>query len=71
MNAKHIATNLVTGEVMMTNRANHLKRWVARTERWNIAHGYGKGEWVFAHGTNAYDRLHNKATAILGERAGF
>lgn len=57
MNAKHIAYNTLTGEVMMTNRANHLKRWVARTERWNIAHGYGTGKWVFAHGNNAIDRI--------------
>ena len=63
MNAKHIAYNTLPGEVLMTNRANHLKRWVARTERWNIANGYGKGKRVFAHGTNCENKL---ATKVRG-----
>lgn len=60
MNAKHIAYNTLTGEVLMTNRANHLKRWVARTERWNIANGYGKSKWRFVHGTDCENKLAKK-----------
>lgn len=60
MNAKHAAYNLVTGEVMMTSRANHLKRWVARTERWNIANGYGKGKWRFVHGSDFEQKIAKK-----------
>ena len=61
MNKKHIAFNLRTGEVLMTSRSNHLKRGVARINAWDIANGYGKGKWVFAHGQNAQDRIIAKA----------
>ena len=27
---KHTAYNLATGEILTTDRANHLKRWLAR-----------------------------------------
>jgi hypothetical protein len=47
----HAAMNLITGEVLTTNRANHLKRRVAQTSRWDRAHGFASGRWVFAHGT--------------------
>ena len=57
---QHAAYNLITGEVLVTSRSNHLKRWVARTNRWDIAHGYGAGRWVFAHGANWRDKLASK-----------
>ena len=56
-NRNHIAYNLLTGEVLMSTRSNHLKRWVARTSAWDIANGYGKGKWVFAHGQDAESRI--------------
>lgn len=48
----HAAFNLTTGEVLTSNHANTLKRRVKRNTAWDIAHGLGKGEWVFAHGEN-------------------
>lgn len=56
----HIAYNLITGEVLMTTRGNHLKRWVARNQAWDIAHGYDKGKWVFAHGADCQERIAKK-----------
>lgn len=56
----HIAYNLITGEVIMTTRGNHLKRLVARDERWNIANGYGKGKWGFAHGSDCEQKMAKK-----------
>lgn len=56
----HAAFNLATGEVIATNRANHLKRRVARNTAWNVAHGYGAGRWIFAHGANCLDKLRAK-----------
>lgn len=47
---KHVAYNLVTHEVLFSNHSNALKRRVAQIEHWNIANGYGKGKWIFAHG---------------------
>ena len=49
-NFKHIAYNLTTGEVIMTNTGNHLKRKVRECNRWAIHYGYPVGEWRFAHG---------------------
>ena len=59
-NHNHVAYNKLTGEVLTANTGNALKRFVARVEHRNIADGYGKGEWVFAHGTNAIDKMRNK-----------
>ena len=53
----HIAYNLVTGEVLETNHANHLKRWVNRISFWDKKHGYPTGKWVFAHGKDAQERV--------------
>lgn len=46
---KHIAYNTTTGEVLMCERGNALKRRVEREKRWNVAHGFPSGKWVFAH----------------------
>ena len=46
---KHIAYNLYTGEVLMCNTGNQLKRWVKRTNAWAIRNGYKCGQWVFSH----------------------
>ena len=52
----HLAYNLATGEVLTTNHANHLKRWVARhvanDREWATANGvkFPPSRWVFAHG---------------------
>ena len=57
----HLAYNLSTGEVLTTNRANHLKRWVARhtanDRKWAAAHGESLPcyRWVFAHGNSYTD----------------
>lgn len=57
----HAAYNLATGEVLTTNRANHLKRWVARhtanDRKWAQAHGESLPpyRWIFAHGANWND----------------
>jgi hypothetical protein len=62
MNRKysHIAYNLITGEVIMTTRGNHLKRLVARNERWNVANGYGTGNWRFIHGADCEQKMAKK-----------
>ena len=49
MKNRHVAYNLRTGEVIMTNNGNHLKRVVARNEAWDRRNGYGCGKWVFSH----------------------
>lgn len=65
----HLAFNQTTGEVLTTNRANHLKRWVARhtasDKKWAKAHGVslGASKWVFAHGGSYTD-----CVAKLAER---
>ena len=46
---KHIAYNMVTFEVICTDRVNHLKRCVKRNNQWNLRNGYTTGYWVFAH----------------------
>ena len=50
---RHWALNIVTGEVIGCSTGNHLKREVARNQRWDIAHGYGAGKWIFFHCTEA------------------
>lgn len=58
---KHLAYNLTTGEVLTTNHANHLKRWVKRhtanDRKWAQAHGevLPPYRWVFAHGKDYTD----------------
>ena len=57
----HLAYNTATGEVLTTNRANHLKRWVARhtanDRKWAQAHGepLSPYRWAFAHGATYTD----------------
>lgn len=59
----HAAMNITTGEVLTSPHGNTLKRRVAKNERWNRAHGYGKGEWVFAHGSDWQTKFANKLKA--------
>ena len=53
---KHTAYNLATGEILTTDRANHLKRWLARhiadDRKWFEKYGVPcpPNRWVFAHG---------------------
>ena len=64
----HVAYNLATGEILTTNRARHLKRWVARhtaddnkwAKKWGLPPIPHK--WVFAHG-GSYDDCIAKLTA--------
>ena len=71
----HAAYNLITGEVLTTNRANHLKRWVARHSKndndWARANGYQfiGHKWVFAHGTS-WDDCAAKLAVKLGKGEG-
>ena len=65
---KHIAYNLATREILIADRANRLKHWVAR----NIANDRKvfaalglpcpPNRWVFAHGKD-YDDCIAKLTA--------
>lgn len=57
---KHIAYNIVTGEVICTNRVNHLKKLVRKHNRWNINDGYTTGKWAFVHGPNKYETIRRK-----------
>lgn len=59
----HAAFNLTTGEVLTSPHANNLKRRVKRNTAWDIAHGYGKGEWVFAHGSDWQKQFADKLDA--------
>lgn len=65
---KHLAYNTTTGEILTTNRSNHLKRWVKRHDindrKWFAAHGLPcpPSRWVFAHGKD-YDDCVAKLTA--------
>ena len=43
-----------------STRANTLKRRVKRNTAWDIAHGYGKSEWVFAHGSDWQSKFAKK-----------
>lgn len=61
----HAAYNLLTGELMETNHANHLKRCVARHERLNrYRYGLSRGRWIYAHGLNALEKVCKKAALI-------
>ena len=70
---KHLAYNIATGEVLTTNRANDLKRWVARhiadDREWFAKMGKPcpPNRWVFAHGAS-YNDCVAKLTArrVLG-----
>ena len=51
----HLAYNAATGEILTTNHANHLKRWVAHHTANDLAWGKANGvkiphKWQFAHG---------------------
>lgn len=46
---RHVAYNLITGEIMNANRGNHLKREVARTQRLNREFYHIGGQWRFCH----------------------
>lgn len=59
----HAAMNITTGEVLTSPHANTLKRRVKRNTAWDIAHGYGKSEWVFAHGSDWQTKFANKLKA--------
>jgi hypothetical protein len=58
---KHLAYNLATGEVLTTNRGNHLKRWVKRHDtndrKYFVAIGQTcpPSRWIFAHGKDYND----------------
>ena len=58
---KHVAYNLVTGDILTTNSGNQLKRWVARhtsaDNKWAKACGLAPipHKWVFAHGSSCDD----------------
>lgn len=54
---KHVAYNIETGEVITTNRSNHLKRCVTQAQRWNIHHHYPLGKWLFAHNKQGIERI--------------
>jgi hypothetical protein len=64
----HLAYNLTNGEILTTNRANHLKRWVMRhtanDRAWAEAHGENLPPyvWVYAHGAT-YDDCVAKLSA--------
>ena len=64
---KHLAYNLATGEVLITDRVNHLKRWVARhianDRKYFAAVGQPcpPNRWIFAHGKD-YDDCVAKLT---------
>lgn len=50
MKRTHAAYNITTGEVLTSNHANCLKRWVAHNVNRTIREGGEVGVWVFAHG---------------------
>lgn len=70
----HAAYNLTTGEILTTNRANHLKRWVARhtvnDRKWAQAHGeeLPPYRWVFVHGGSWDDCLAKLAAKLEAHR---
>ena len=59
----HAAMNIITGEVLTSTHGNTLKRRVKRNTAWDIAHGYGRSEWVFAHGSDWQSKFANKLDA--------
>jgi hypothetical protein len=46
---RHMAINLITGEMMNAERGNHLKREVAQAERFNREVYNTKGQWRWCH----------------------
>jgi hypothetical protein len=60
---KHVAYNLETGEVITTNRVNHLKRCVKQCNRWNVVNNYPVGKWLFAHNNQGMKRIKEKIHA--------
>jgi hypothetical protein len=64
----HVAYNLATGEILTTNRARHLNRWVKRHDANDRKYFAAIGQpcppsrWVFAHG-GSYDDCIAKLTA--------
>lgn len=63
---RHFALNTLTGELIGCNHGTHLKREVARTQRWNVRHGYGAGKWIFFHCT--YAQMRERYQARLAQR---
>lgn len=57
---KHMAMNLVTREILCTERGCHLKRAVRTANQVNRKYGLYSSKWVFAHDGNI-DRLVDKA----------
>ena len=54
---KHMAMNVKTGEVLMCERGNHLKRAVKRTEQFNRTYWNAAGEWIFTHGRDCEAKM--------------
>ena len=58
---KHLAYNPITGEILTTNRSNHLKRWVkhhcANDRKYyaTIGQPCPPFRWIFAHGKDYND----------------
>ena len=63
-NNKHWAFNLETAEVISTSTGNALKRSVRWHQHYARKHGETKGVWVFAHGSQAWEKLHTKAQQV-------
>lgn len=57
---KHMALNLVTGEILCTERGHSLKRAIRTANRVNHKYGCYSNRWVFVHDGNV-DRLTDKA----------
>lgn len=60
---KHAAYNLITGEIVAGDTANHLKKVVAYNSFINSYYYNSSNKWVFAHGKNAVERVCEKANA--------
>ena len=54
---KHMAMNVKTGEVLICEKGNHLKRAVARTNRFNGTYYGVAGEWIFTHGRDCEAKM--------------
>lgn len=63
METWHAALDLTTGEIRTCTNSKYLNHWTKRTSRWNLAHGYGRSQWVFAHGDDWQNILAIKAAA--------
>lgn len=63
---KHVAYNIITGEVITTNHSNYLKRLVKKHNKWNHDHNYPVGEWRFAHNKEGVARIRKE---VLGPDA--